>query len=228
MIPLLCGRSFHFLFFSIRQLNKWPHILQNKSPREVIQCSKLSLWTYNAINCQSTPFQLANLHLVAKWETNNYELELIPQRHYRTWKNRMKRRKEPGGLNKSKTVTSQEFGFKKNIYLKKIFEEGKKKSNLSFGLKGRKKICPIDFPFLSQARWSLRHNKWKEKTLSIDSTKKKLSAEQSLKSLQNLPLFNVSRSWHHYFSCKCNLQTWISIRLQRVCFVIYINGNWGH
>lgn len=48
-----------------------------QSPREVIQYSKPSLWTYKEINCQSTPFQLANLHLVAKWETNNYKLGLI-------------------------------------------------------------------------------------------------------------------------------------------------------
>ena len=45
-----------------------------QSPREIIQGSWLSLWTHMEINCQSTPFQLANLHLVVKWETNNYEL----------------------------------------------------------------------------------------------------------------------------------------------------------
>ena len=50
-----------------------PHSTE-QSPREIIQGSQLSLWTHMEINCQSTPFQLANLHLVVKWETNNYEL----------------------------------------------------------------------------------------------------------------------------------------------------------
>lgn len=87
-----------------------PHA-REQSPREIIQCSKLSLWTYSKINCQSTPFHLANLQLVAKWETNNYELGLITQRFHRTWRNRMKLRKEKDGFHRSKDITSREFGF---------------------------------------------------------------------------------------------------------------------
>lgn len=70
---------------------------------------------------------------------NNYELGLIPQWYHKTWKNRMKLRKEKGGLYKHKNITSWDFGLK--IYIFKEYIWGKKKNpSLSFGLREKKNI----------------------------------------------------------------------------------------
>lgn len=95
---------------------------------------------------------------------NNYELGLIPQWYHRTWKNRMKLRKEKGGLYKHKNITSWDLGLKIYIYIFKecIWGKIKKNPSLSFCLKGKKYISTPLTSFFSQEQggsWDTKNEK---------------------------------------------------------------------
>lgn len=171
-----------------------PHFTEYLSG-EIFQCSQLSLWTYIETSCQSTPLQLANLYLVAKWEANNYELDWYPSdttEHERTERGGGIH----GGLQKRKNPQLTVSSFK-NVCNKIIW--GRKKNSKLYiwvWIKGKKMYSSDVFFFsLLQARRIIKWVSWRPSTQILQRTKTTEEGRQPFQDV--LLLVNTNRSWDH-------------------------------